>query len=208
MTNEQDERKARVERRTRETDIAVEISLDGSGQVEVETPIGFLSHMLEALGRHALFDLNLRVSGDTHVDLHHTVEDTGLVLGQAIAKALGERRGISRAGWARHPMDEALCDCAVDLSGRPCLVLEASFSEGRVGELPTELLHDFFEALARTLGAAIHIDVVRGRSDHHKVEAIFKALARALRVAVAPEPRLGGASPSTKGTIDAPGISA
>ncbi|HVY60895.1 MAG TPA: imidazoleglycerol-phosphate dehydratase HisB [Planctomycetota bacterium] len=197
-----DHRRATVERKTRETEIRVSVDLDGSGEARVETPIGFLTHMLETLGRHALVDLEVRVAGDLHVDQHHTVEDTGMVLGAAIGKALGERRGISRAGWARHPMDEALADAAIDLSGRAHLTLEADFDDKKVGELRVSLLHDFFEALARALGANVHLDLVRGRNDHHRVEAIFKAFARALRMAIAREPRLGEKVLSAKGSLD------
>lgn len=197
-----DHRQAVVERKTRETEIRVAVNVDGSGKVAIATPIGFLTHMLETLGRHGLLDLEVTVTGDIHVDQHHTVEDTGMVIGAALAKALGERRGISRAGWARHPMDEALADASVDLSGRPHLTLEAKFEDKKVGELDLGLLHDFFEALARSLGANIHLDLVRGRNDHHRVEAIFKAFARALRMAVAREPRLGDAIPSAKGSLD------
>jgi imidazoleglycerol-phosphate dehydratase len=195
-------RKATVERKTRETEIRVSVDLDGSGEASVETPIGFLTHMIETLGRHSLVDLDVKVAGDLHVDQHHTVEDTGMVLGAALAKALGDRRGISRAGWARHPMDEALADASVDLSGRPHLTLEARFDEKRVGELRLSLLYDFFEALARALGANVHLDLVRGRNDHHRVEAIFKAFARALRMALAREPRLGEKVLSAKGALD------
>src|SRR5262245_47724727 len=166
-------RKAVVERKTRETEIRIAVDLDGAGDVDVKTPIGFLSHMLETLARHALLDLEVRVTGDLHVDQHHTVEDTGLVIGQAVAKALGERRGISRAGWARHPMDEALAEAAIDLSGRPHITLEARFEGEKVGELEVSLVTDFFEAFARAAGANVHIDLVRGRNDHHRVEAIF-----------------------------------
>jgi imidazoleglycerol-phosphate dehydratase len=196
-------RRAEVRRATRETDIRCALDLDGSGEASVATPIGFLTHMLETLARHALLDLDLAVArGDLEVDQHHTVEDTGLVLGQALAQALGDRAGISRAGWARHPMDEALADAAVDLSGRPCLVLEARFEGPKVGELEVSLVHDFFDALARSLGANIHLDLVRGRNDHHRVEALFKAFARALRAAVAREPRLEGKVLSAKGALD------
>jgi imidazoleglycerol-phosphate dehydratase len=195
-------RRATIDRRTRETTIRVAANLDGAGDTKVETPIGFLSHMLEAFGRHALIDLDVAVTGDLHVDQHHTVEDTGMVLGQAIAQALGDRRGISRAGWARHPMDEALADVAVDLSGRAHLVLEAKLDGPKVGELDVNLVHDFFEAFSRAAGANVHIDLVRGRNDHHRVEAIFKAFARAVRMAVAREPRIGERVPSTKGGLD------
>lgn len=195
-------RRASVERKTRETEIRLSVDLDGAGDVKVATPIGFLTHMLETFGRHSLIDLDLAVQGDLHVDQHHTVEDTGLVLGQGIAKALGDRRGISRAGWARHPMDEALAEAAVDLSGRPCLVFEARFDGPRVGELEVGLVHDFFDALARSLGANLHLDLVRGRNDHHRVEALFKACARAVRMAVARDPRLGDRVPSAKGSLD------
>ncbi len=197
-----EKRTATVERKTRETDIAITVDLDGTGKTRVDTPIGFFTHMLEALGRHALFDLDVKVRGDLHVDQHHTVEDTGHVLGEAIAKALGERKGIARAGWARHPMDEALADVALDLSGRAHLVFQLDLDGPKIGELQSDLLHDFFDALSRTLGANLHVDLVRGRSDHHKVEATFKALARALRSAVAIEPRARDRIPSTKGSLD------
>ncbi len=194
-------RKATVERRTRETEIACTVGLDGKGAAAVATPIGFFTHMLETLARHSLVDLELKVTGDLHVDQHHTVEDTGQVIGEAISKALAERRGISRYGAARYPMDEALAMAAIDLGGRPHLELHAPFTDRFVGELDVQLLPDFFDALCRGLGANLHIDLVRGRSDHHKVEAIFKAVARALRAAVAREPRLGDEVPSTKGTL-------
>jgi imidazoleglycerol-phosphate dehydratase len=200
-----DSRTGLVERMTGETQIKIAVDLDGRGEVSVDTPIGFLSHMLEALGRHALIDLEVSVAGDLHVDQHHTVEDTGLVLGQAIKQALGDRAGIGRAGCFRHPMDEALADVALDLSGRGVLVYHAEYTDPQVGDLDVALLHDFFDAFSRTLGANLHIDVVRGRSDHHKVEAIFKALARALRQAVAREPRLLGQPLSTKGSFDVEG---
>lgn len=194
-------RKATVARKTRETDIACTVDLDGKGTAAVSTPIGFFTHMLETLARHSLVDLDLSVTGDLHVDQHHTVEDTGQVIGEAISKALAERRGISRYGAARHPMDEALAMAAIDLGGRPHLVFEAAFTDKAVGGLDVGLLPDFFDALCRGLAANLHVDLVRGRSDHHKVEAIFKAVARALRAAVAREPRLGDEVPSTKGTL-------
>jgi imidazoleglycerol-phosphate dehydratase len=200
--SEHQHRRATFERKTHETDIRMVVDLDGSGEAAVETPIGFLTHMLETFARHALIDLEAHVTGDLQVDQHHTVEDTGMVLGAAIARALGERRGIARAGWARHPMDEALADAAIDLSGRPHLTLETRFDAAKVGDLDLALLHDFFEAFARAAGANLHLDLVRGRNDHHRVEAIFKAFARAVRMAVAREPRLGEKVPSAKGSLD------
>jgi imidazoleglycerol-phosphate dehydratase len=193
-----DHRRAASERKTRETDIYAEVDLDGSGGVFIDTPIVFFSHMLEALGRHSLIDLTLRANGDPKVGQHHLVEDTGLVIGSAIAQALGDRRGISRGGWARYPMDEALADVAVDVGGRPHLTLIATFDDRRVGDLDVTLLHDFFLALARALGATFHIDLLRGRNDPHRVEAIFKGFARALRMALAREPRLAGKMVSPK----------
>ncbi|MBI2571315.1 MAG: imidazoleglycerol-phosphate dehydratase HisB [Candidatus Schekmanbacteria bacterium] len=199
-----DPRTAIVCRQTRETQISIEVNLDGSGQADVQTPIGFLTHMLEALSRHSLIDLTVRASGDLHVDQHHTVEDLGFVLGSALSKALAERRGISRAGWCRYPMDEALAEAAIDLSGRPFLVFDAVFGATHAGTLQIDLLTDFFDAFARSLGANLHLGAIRGRSDHHKIEAMFKAVARALRMAVALEPRAEGEVPSTKGALDIP----
>ncbi len=189
-----------AERATKETRVTVRVDLDGTGRSGIATGIGFFDHMLELLVRHACLDAEIRAEGDLHVDEHHTVEDVGLVLGSALADALGERRGIRRYGFLL-PMDEALARVALDLGGRPFVVFEAEFARERVGELPTELVEDFVRALAQTLGANVHVKVEYGRNDHHKVEAIFKALGRALRAAIEEDPRLRDEVPSTKGVL-------
>lgn len=193
-------RSAEVTRSTAETEVRVRVDLEGSGRSDVDTGLGFLDHMLELLAAHALLDLEVRARGDLHVDEHHTVEDVGIVLGRAMAKALGERRGIRRYGFLL-PMDESLARVAVDLGGRSYLVFRAEFSRERVGDLPTELVEDFLKALADHLRANVHVSVEYGRNDHHRIEAIFKALGRALRAAVEQDPRLGQELPSTKGTL-------
>ena len=193
-------RRGDVERSTRETSVEVRVSLEGRGRSRVDTGIGFLDHMLELLAGHALIDLEVRADGDLHVDEHHTVEDVGIVLGQALSEALGDRRGIRRYGFLM-PMDEALSHVAIDLGGRRYLAFEADFERERVGELPTELVEDFLRALSDHLGATLHVRVERGRNDHHKIEAVFKGLGRALRAAVERDPRLGDRVPSTKGAL-------
>jgi imidazoleglycerol phosphate dehydratase HisB len=193
-------RSAEVSRRTAETEVRVRVDLEGSGRSDIDTGLGFLDHMLELLAAHALLDLEVRARGDLHVDEHHTVEDVGIVLGRAMAKALGERRGIRRYGFLL-PMDDSLARVAVDLGGRSYLVFRAEFSRDRVGDLPTELVEDFLKALADHLRANVHVIVEYGRNDHHRIEAIFKALGRALRAAVEQDPRLGQELPSTKGTL-------
>lgn len=195
-------RQATVERNTRETQIRVSVNLDGSGHTEVDCPIGFLGHMLEALGRHAHFDLQVHVRGDLHVDQHHTVEDTAIVLGHAIRQALGERRGIWRTGWCRFPMDEVLAECAIDLGGRPHFLWDASFQRPFIGELQSDLVREFFQALSIALAANLHLQVVRPGNDHHQAEALFKATARALEMAVALHPRAKEELPTTKGALD------
>ncbi len=194
------QRKAIIERKTGETDIAVSINLDGQGTAEMATGVPFFDHMLTALGKHALFDLKVQVQGDLEIDGHHTVEDTGICLGQALHEALGTREGINRFGHARIPMDEALADVCLDLSGRGVLVYEAAFTREKVGDLELELVEEFFTALAANAGMALHVELVRGKNAHHAVEAIFKALAWALREAVAINPRITGV-PSTKGKL-------
>ena len=193
-------RTARFERATKETSTVVEVNLDGTGRARISTGIGFFDHMLELVARHAAIDLTVEAKGDLHVDEHHTVEDVGLALGEAIARALGDRRGIRRYGFLL-PMDESLAQVALDLGGRPYLVFDAAFERQRVGELPTELVEDFFKAVSDTLKANLHVRLHYGRNDHHKAEAIFKAFARALRMAIEDDPRLGGDVPSTKGVI-------
>lgn len=193
-------RRARVERKTRETDVVLALSLDGEGRSRARTGVGFLDHMLASLAAHARFDLDVRCRGDLHVDAHHTVEDVGIVLGQALKQALGDRKGITRFGHAYVPLDEALARAVVDLSGRPWLHFEARFRAQRIGDLPTELLEDFFRALVDHGRFDLHLDLVRGRNAHHGAEALFKATARALSAAVALDPRVKGV-PSTKGSL-------
>jgi imidazoleglycerol-phosphate dehydratase len=193
-------RRARVERKTRETDVVLVLDLDGEGRARARTGIGFLDHMLASLAAHARFDLDVRCRGDLHVDAHHSVEDVGIALGQALKQALGDKRGIARFGHAYVPLDEALARAVVDLSGRPWLHFEARFRAQRVGDLPTELLEDFFRALVDHGRFDLHLDLVRGRNAHHGAEALFKATARALAAAVALDPRVKGV-PSTKGSL-------
>ncbi len=193
-------RRGRAQRITRETEVHVSVDLDGTGQAKINTGIGFLNHMLELLANHSLIDVEIQAAGDLHVDEHHTVEDVGITLGQALADGLSERRGIRRYGFVL-PMDEALARVALDLGGRSYVVFEAEFGRELVGDLPTELVEDFVRALADHAGANIHIKVEYGRNDHHKIEAIFKGLGRALRAAVEEDPRLGQEIPSTKGVL-------
>ncbi len=195
-------RRAAIARTTSETDIRVALDLDGTGRAEVATGIGFLDHMLTALARHALIDLTVAATGDLHIDFHHTTEDVGIVIGQAIRQALGDKRGIRRYGQATIPMDEALVEAAIDLSGRPFLAFAASFTRDKVGEMDTELFEEFFRALAFNAGATLHITQRAGTNAHNVAEACFKAVARALRAAVEPDPRAAGAIPSTKGALD------
>ncbi|MGH9357619.1 MAG: imidazoleglycerol-phosphate dehydratase HisB [Candidatus Acidiferrales bacterium] len=194
-------RVARLHRKTAETDIAVRLNLDGAGRYQVSTGIRFLDHMLELFARHGGFDLELHAKGDLDVDQHHTVEDCGLVLGQAVRQALGDKKGINRAGYFIMPMDEALAVAAVDLSGRPYLVMNASLRASRVGDLDTELVEDFFQGFASSARANVHLKLVYGRSSHHGVEALFKTFARALRYACSQDKRLKTMLPSTKGLL-------
>ena len=194
-------RSASVSRRTNETDIAVSLGIDGSGRASVETGIGFLDHMLELFGRHALFDLDVKVTGDLHIDGHHTTEDTGIALGQAFAKALGDKKGIVRYASLHLPMDETLTRVAVDLSGRPFLVFRTTFPTERVGGFDTELVREFFIAFAMNAGVTLHVETLYGENSHHIAESCFKGLARALREAVSVDPREGERIPSTKGAL-------
>ena len=194
-------RRSVIARDTRETSIRLKLGIEGRGRYDVATGIRFFDHMLELFARHGAFDLTLRVAGDLDVDQHHTVEDTGIALGEAIAAALGSRRGINRAGYFVMPMDETLAVAAVDLSGRPHAVVDLSLRVERVGDLQAELVQDFFEGFAQGARANVHVKVLYGRSSHHHVEAIFKAFARALRVAVAKDRRLAKMLPSTKGLL-------
>jgi len=193
-------RQGRVERKTRETDISLVLDLDGSGRAKVSTGIGFFDHMLTALAKHGHFDLDLRCKGDLHVDAHHSVEDVGIALGQALRQALGDKRGIVRFGHAYVPLDEALSRCVIDLSGRPWLHFGVEFKARQIGTMPTELFEDFFWALADHGRLNIHLDAIRGRNGHHIAETLFKATARALSMAVALDPRVKDV-PSTKGSL-------
>jgi imidazoleglycerol-phosphate dehydratase len=194
------ERTARIERKTRETDITVALNLDRVTRSRIKTGVGFFDHMLAALGKHAGFGLEVRCRGDLHVDAHHSVEDVGIALGQALKAALGDKKGIARFGHAYCPLDEALCRAVVDLSGRPWLHVGVAFRAKKIGDLPTELFEDFFWALADHARLNLHLDLIRGRNSHHIAEATFKATARALAMAVAVDARVKGV-PSTKGTL-------
>ena len=194
-------RLAAVDRRTRETRVRIRLRIDGRGRYRIRTGIRFLDHMLELMARHGGFDLSIAASGDLDVDAHHTVEDVGLVLGQAFQRALASRRGINRAGYFVMPMDETLAVAAVDLSGRPFAVVDLKLRVRRVGDLPAELVDDFFQAFAMAARGNVHVRVMYGRSSHHQIEAIFKAFARALRMACATDRRLRRVMPSTKGLL-------
>jgi imidazoleglycerol-phosphate dehydratase len=194
-------RRAVIDRKTTETQITLSIVLEGRGSYDVRTGIRFLDHMLELFARHGAFDLHLKARGDLDVDQHHTVEDIGIALGEAVSKALGDRRGINRAGYFVMPMDETLAVAAIDLGGRPHTVVDLQVPIERVGDLQVELVADFFEGFAMAARANVHVKVLYGRSNHHKVEAVFKAFARALRVAVAKDKRLAKLLPSTKGLL-------
>ncbi len=194
-------RKATVERKTRETEISVTVDLDGSGVYDVETGIGFLDHMLEQLSRHSLIDLHVRAKGDLHIDFHHTTEDSGIVIGEAVAKAAGDLRGITRYGDALIPMDETLTRVALDLSKRPYLVWRVNFTRPKLGDMDTELFKEWFQAFAQAAGCTLHVETLYGENNHHIVESCFKALARSLRTALSIDPRKADAVPSTKGTL-------
>ena len=194
-------RQARVERDTKETKIAATVNLDGTGRYAVKSGIGFLDHMLEQLSRHSLIDIELEAKGDLHIDFHHTTEDTGIVIGQAVSKALGDRAGIKRYGDALIPMDETLTRVALDASNRPYLIWKVKFSKPKLGEMDTELFKEWFQAFAQAAGITLHVENIYGENNHHIVESCFKGLARALRQAVEPDPRRTGAVPSTKGVL-------
>lgn len=194
-------RQAAITRNTRETRITGAVMLDGSGTYEIATGIGFLDHMLEQFSRHSLIDLKLKAEGDLHIDFHHTTEDTGYVVGAAVAEALGDRRGINRWGDALVPMDETLTRVALDISGRPCLVWNVRFFAPKLGEMDTELFQEWFKAFAQSAGVTLHVETLYGENNHHIAESCFKGLARALRQAVALDPRRADAVPSTKGTL-------
>ena len=194
-------RQASVERNTKETQIKTRVDLDGQGIYHVSTGIGFLDHMLEQLSRHSLIDLDLQANGDLHIDNHHTTEDSGIAIGEAVAKALGDRKGITRYGDAMIPMDETLVRVAIDLSNRPYLVWRVSLPRDKLGTMDTELFKEWFQAFAQAAGATLHVEVLYGENTHHMVEACFKGLARALRQAVTLDPRKADAVPSTKGVL-------
>ncbi len=194
-------RTARIARKTKETDILVEINLDGTGTYDISTGIGFLDHMIEQFSRHSLIDVTLKVTGDLHVDQHHTTEDSALALGQAIAEALGDMGGIGRYGSAYSPMDETLSRVALDISGRPFFVWKAGFTQERLGEMDTELFEHWFHSMSQAIGITLHIELLYGQNNHHICESIYKGFARAMRSAVEIDPRKGGAVPSTKGQL-------
>ncbi|HBM58689.1 imidazoleglycerol-phosphate dehydratase HisB [Salipiger marinus] len=194
-------RKAQIHRSTAETKIEVSLDLDGSGVYDMQTGVGFFDHMLDQLARHSLIDMVVRAAGDLHIDDHHTVEDTGIALGQALAQALGDKRGIRRYGSCLLPMDDALVRAALDLSGRAYLVWNVDLPTEKIGTFDTELVREFFQAFAAQGGITLHVEALSGVNSHHIVEAVFKAVARALREAVEPDPRKGDAIPSTKGAL-------
>ncbi len=194
-------RQATVERTTAETRIRVALDLDGTGAHDIATGIGFLDHMLAQLARHGLIDLSVKAEGDLHIDGHHTTEDSGIVIGQAVGRALGDRRGITRFGDATVPLDEALSRVVVDISGRPFLVWRVEFTRDRLGDLDTELFREWFQAFAQGAGLTLHVENLYGVNNHHIIESCYKALARALRTAVSRDPRQAGSVPSTKGTL-------
>ncbi len=193
-------RVAEITRKTNETDIRLSLNLDGSGTASIKTGVGFFDHMLDLLSRHSLIDLTVIANGDLHIDAHHTVEDVGIVLGQAIEKAVGDKRGIHRYGWAMIPMDESLAQVAIDLSGRPAFVYHVKYNADAIGSFPVELVEEFFKSVATAAKINLHITVPYGTNNHHIAEAIFKATARALRIAVSIDPKNPGI-PSTKGSL-------
>ena len=194
-------RTAKVSRKTKETEISVSVDLDGTGKFDISTGVGFFDHMLEQLARHSLVDTTVKAKGDLHIDDHHTVEDVGIALGQALRKALGEAKGVTRYADVHLPMDEAMTRCAIDISGRAYLVWKVAFTRARIGDFDTELFREFFQAFAQNAQITLHVETLYGRNNHHIAETCFKALARALRGAVAVDPRQEGRIPSTKGSL-------
>jgi imidazoleglycerol-phosphate dehydratase len=194
-------RSATIQRKTKETDISVTVDLDGTGKADIATGVGFFDHMLEQVARHSLIDVTVAAKGDLHIDQHHTVEDVGIALGQALRRALGESKGITRYADVHLPMDEVLTRCAIDVSGRPYLVWKVAFTRGKIGDFDSELFREFFQALAQNALVTLHIETLYGHNNHHIAETCFKALARALRAAVAIDPRQEGRVPSTKGSL-------
>jgi imidazoleglycerol-phosphate dehydratase len=194
-------RSATIARKTKETDISATVHLDGTGAYDIKTGVGFLDHMLEQVARHGLIDITLRCKGDLHIDFHHTTEDVGIVLGQAIAKAMGDKAGITRYASLHLPMDETLTRVAIDVSGRPYLIWKVAFSQPKLGEMDTELFREFFQAFAQNAGITLHVETLYGDNNHHIAETCFKGLARALKDALTLDPRQAGRVPSTKGTL-------
>ena len=200
-SKETEARRAAVKRRTKETAITASVDLDGTGAYDVATGVGFLDHMIEQLARHSLIDITLKVHGDLHIDQHHTTEDSGIALGQALAKALGDKKGIARYGLAYLPMDDTLTRVALDISGRPYLVWKVAFTRSKVGEMDTELFREWFQAFAQHAGLTLHVETLYGENSHHIAETCYKALAKALRQAIAIDERQKGSVPSTKGQL-------
>ncbi|USE36034.1 imidazoleglycerol-phosphate dehydratase HisB [Endozoicomonas sp. SCSIO W0465] len=195
------ERKASVERNTLETQICVAINLDGTGKASFDTGVPFLDHMMDQIARHGLIDLDIKAVGDHEIDDHHTVEDIGITLGQAVARAIGDKKGLYRYGHAYVPLDEALSRVVIDFSGRPGLEFNVEFTRAMIGRFDVDLFHEFFQGFVNHAGVTLHIDNLRGRNAHHQIETVFKAFGRALRMAVAPDPRMAGQMPSTKGSL-------
>ncbi|MAO60225.1 MAG: imidazoleglycerol-phosphate dehydratase [Alcanivorax sp.] len=195
------ERRATVERNTLETKIRVSVNLDGTGRSKLDTGLPFLEHMLDQVARHGLIDLDVHAEGDLHIDAHHTVEDIGITLGQALARAWGDKKGVRRYGHSYVPLDEALSRVVIDLSGRPGLEMFVDFTRGQIGGFDVDLFYEFFQGLVNHAMITVHIDNLRGKNAHHQAETVFKAFGRALRVAVEPDPRMDGVTPSTKGTL-------
>ena len=194
-------RQAQVSRDTKETQIRASINLDGTGQAQFDTPLPFLNHMLDQIARHGIMDLDIHARGDVDIDAHHTVEDIGITLGQAFAKAIGDKQGIRRYGHAYVPLDEALSRVVIDLSGRPGLEMHVDFTRGMIGGFDVDLFYEFFQGLGNHAMITVHIDNLRGKNAHHQAETVFKAFGRTLRMAVEPDPRMDGVTPSTKGTL-------
>ena len=194
-------RKAKIQRKTKETNISVEVNLDGKGKYQIKTKIGFLDHMLEQLAKHSLIDMKINAKGDTHIDLHHTTEDTGIAIGEAIKKAAGNRKGIKRYATTNIPMDETLTRVSLDISNRPYLIWKVDLKVEKLGEMDTELFKEWFQAFAQSAGITLHVENIYGENSHHKIESCFKALARSLKEALEIDKRIKNSIPSTKGTI-------
>ena len=194
-------RKATIKRDTLETRISATVDLDGTGKSDFDTGVPFLEHMLDQVARHGMVDLTIKAEGDLHIDAHHTVEDVGIVIGQAFAKALGDKKGIRRYGHAYVPLDEALSRVVIDFSGRPGLEYQADYPRGRVGDFDVDLIHEFFQGFINHALATVHVDCIRGKNAHHIAETIFKAFGRAVRMAIEDDPRMAGITPSTKGSL-------